>query len=722
MVHLALVWHHHQPFYKDIVRGSYRMPWVRLHGIKDYLGMARLLERAGGDVRATINLVPSLIEQLDDYVRGRATDDHLELSARPAADLDEDERERALDLFFMANWDHVVRQSPRYGQLLEKRRPGRLRASLLTGEFSVEEYRDLQVWGNLAWFHRTVLTGDEDLAALVRKDRGFTEEEKAFVLASQREVLAEILPLHRKLAADGIVELTTTPYYHPILPLLVDAESARVALPGTPLPARRTALPEDARAQLLRAVEYHERVFGERPRGLWPSEGSVSPEILPLVREAGFSWLASDQEVLASSRRDSAHDDLYRPWRLDTPHGPLSMVFRDHRLSDLIGFDYQGYPPDRAARDMVERVRDIGRRHRHRPLLVTLVLDGENPWEHYPDGGVPFLTALYRELAAAGDIETVRVGDHLEANPPDVSIRRLHSGSWIHHNFAIWMGHEEDVRAWEYLYRVREDLLRITRERGHEPGEDGLPADLERAWRCLYVAEGSDWTWWYGDDHSSGQDDAFDDLYRTHLKNVYLCLSLTPPRFLDTPVPLVRRARGAAEPAALLRVTLDGRITSFFEWLSAGRYEGAPGEGLTGEGGAMSRAGGSLLREIRFGFDPGQLFLRLDLTPGWREALADREGPTGIVFRIIEPLPRPIVVADLLAESPAVAPASARVAIDDIVEVAVPFKGLGLSPGDPVAFHVELVQGGTLKERLPGAEALRFTVPGEDYEDSRWHV
>jgi alpha-amylase/alpha-mannosidase (GH57 family) len=684
--------------------------------------MARLMEEAGGAIRATVNLVPSLLDQLEAYAEGDARDPHLALTARTASELDREERALALDLFFLAQPDRMIRPWPRYRELYERRRPGRVAAAQVVDDFSVADLTDLQVWANLAWFHRTLLAEDDGLRALVEKGRGFDEDDKAFLLARQREVLAEVLPLHRRLAEAGTVELTASPHYHPILPLLVSMESARVALPGARLPARRVPLVDDARAQLRSAVESHERRFGRRPRGLWPSEGSVSPGILPLVKEEGFDWLASDEGVLASSRGATGRreEDLCGPWRLATPGGDLAVFFRDRALSDAISFDYQRMPALSAARDLIARVREQAARCGRRPALVTLILDGENPWEHYPEGGVPFLRALYRELASCDDVETVRLSDYLAEHPPARTLERLHSGSWIDRNFRIWIGHEEDVRAWELLYRVREDLLR----------DGGGPGNVdERAWRSLYAAEGSDWAWWYGDDRTSGRDHEFDVLYRTHLANVYRLSGREPPPFLSVPVSAPRRT--SRRPTGFLQVTVDGEERSFLEWLAAGRYRAAPGETLVGGGGAMRRGDEPVLLEVRFGFDPEILYIRVDLAEGWRAELLRRAGGRGrwrLAVCLATSEGHCLEVPYLQAKHPRLTlrpgelPRGRWVAVGEIVELACPLAALGLRAGDETAFHLELRRGKDVAERLPGAETVTLGVPGEDFEASEWQV
>jgi alpha-amylase/alpha-mannosidase (GH57 family) len=726
-IRLALLWHQHQPYYRDLRTGVFRMPWVRLHGTKDYWGMARLLADAGPRVKATINLVPSLVEQIEAYADGHAADEHLSLSMKLPGELTREERERILDIFFMAHVDRMIRPHPRYFELFRKRRADRFAAHSMVDEFDEEELRDLQVWANLSWFHGLLLAEDPGLSALVKKDRSFTEEDKLSLFARQQEVLADLLPMHRKLVETGRIEVTTSPYYHPILPLLADMDSARVALPGTPLPRRRKSLATDAREQLDRAVRKMTSVIGRAPTGLWPSEGSVSPEMLPLVSGAGFSWLASDGDVLAASRgsADYRPGDLYEPWRLETEHGDLAIVFRDHRLSDLVGFDYQGMDEAAAARDLVHRIRVIGGQYPGGEPLVTLILDGENPWEYYPRGGVEFLRTFYAELQAARDIETVTLTDHLERHPPTRTLNRLHSGSWIHANFAIWIGHEDDVRAWKYLFRVREDLVRF----GEADGDGIPPEDLARAWECLYIAEGSDWTWWYGDDHSSGQDDEFDSLFRTHLKNVYFYLGRTPPGFLDRPVPR-REDREVDEPGAFLDIRIDGKRTSYFEWLAAGRYLASEGEGLSSEGGAMHRAGEAVMTGLNYGFDAETFFLRIDLADGWRSLVAARQEEP-ISLRICFDHPGQVTI-DVVSDDGRNARATVRgpegvrgpaeFAVDDIVELGCPFALLGVKPGEPVSFHVEMRYGEVLAERLPGAETVSFDVPTENFEAEHWRV
>ncbi len=323
-------------------------------------------------------------------------------------------------------------------------------------------------------------------------------------------------------------------------------------MPDVALPAYRGGYAEDAAEHVRRAVASHRERFGRDPRGMWPSEGSVCQSLIPLLAEHGIRWIATDEEILACSThglvgRDSRGyvrnpDRLYRPWRLREDGSELAIVFRDHSMSDQVGFHYQRSPGPVAAGDFLGKVHAIRDACRHDPAaLVPVILDGENCWEYYPDGGVSFLRSLYHGAARDPRIRPVRVDEFLAEHPPRESdtLPRLFAGSWISHNFAIWIGHPEDNRAWDALHQAREFLV----NEGHSGRHDA--AALERAWEEIYIAEGSDWFWWFGDDHSSAQDALFDHLFRKHLRNVYTLLGCDPPGSLFTPI-----ARGGAASTA----------------------------------------------------------------------------------------------------------------------------------------------------------------------------
>ena len=317
------------------------------------------------------------------------------------------------------------------------------------------------------WIHPLAFEHDAELAEFRNKGRGWTEKEKQWLLDKQMELLRQVVPLHRELLERGQVELTTTPFYHPILPLLWDKRLARRAMPNVMLPKHLEGYPEDAREHVRRAVEFHEKLFGQKPRGMWPSEGSVCQGIIPAIAEAGIQWIGTDEEILSCSTDGWVSRDgngylrnpemLYRPWRVEEQGKSLQIVFRDHAMSDQIGFHYQRYAPEHAVDDFVGKLEAIGNatggNAGHRPTLVSIILDGENCWEYYPNAGVEFLRGVYRRVVQHPKIKPVRIGDYLARYPATDKLGHLFPGSWIQHNFGIWIGHPECNRAWDLLLR-----------------------------------------------------------------------------------------------------------------------------------------------------------------------------------------------------------------------------------------------------------------------------
>jgi alpha-amylase/alpha-mannosidase (GH57 family) len=726
-LHLAILWHQHQPYYPDDVSGETLMPWVRLHGTKDYYGMALHLKEVP-EFRCTINLVPSLLLQIEQLVAGRK-DRHLEVSSIPADSLSHADVAYLLDNFFMANAESMIRPYPRYQELYLKRGFGVDSVENAIRRFSAKDLRDLQVWSNLTWIHELAFVADTELAEFRRKGAHWTEEEKQWLLDKQREILSKIIPLHRELAESGQIELTTTPFYHPILPLLWNKRSAHQAMPGCPLPQALDSYAEDAKAQLRRAVEYHETLFGETPVGLWPSEGSVSHDIVPAIAEAGLRWIATDEEILSESTGGAVGRDgqghirnpelLFRPWSVEKDGHELQMVFRDHALSDLIGFHYQRSDPHHAANDLLMRLEATARavegKTGGRPAIVPIILDGENCWEYYPDGGVGFLRTFYQSVARHSQIHSVRIRDHLAQYPAQDRITHLYAGSWISHNFAIWIGHHEDNTAWDRLHETRE-FLKAKSSAG------GVAAEpLRRAWEELYIAEGSDWFWWYGDDHSSAQDALFDQLFRRHLQNVYTLLEEVPPANLHQPIHQGLKRQRHTTPTGFLPVKVDGRRT-YFEWISAGKYSSR------NERGTMAIVTAGLLNEVYFGFDRDRLLLRIDTAGHAADDLAVVE-QLRVLFQ--EPPGCEVRVTGLNVGQPRAklyqgekpnTRAKVEVAVGPILELAVRLADLNLKPDDPVEFAIEALAKKHSLDRAPREGSIELRCPTEDFELVMWQA
>lgn len=502
-----------------------QLPWVRLHGTKDYLEMARHLQAVPA-MHATINLVPSLLSQLDDYCNGAADDEILRLARRSTDSLSNEEQKIIIDQCFNANEDRMISRSPRYQELHTK------------SVFNSQELRDLIVHFHLAWtgeFSRA----EEPFVSLIKKDSLFSEEDKQSLLDAQLNILRQIIPEHRALAANGNVELSTTPFYHPILPLLCDTDVAHEATPELQLPKKQFSSVDDANEQVVRGIAAHTGHFGSAPKGMWPAEGSISNAALAIIAANHISWAASDESVLFHSLHEEEYRygefEKYFPRQRAAGEDSITIFFRDHQLSDKIGFDYQSWQAGDAVMDFMnhlkyvrsEIIREYGEETLH-DACITVILDGENCWEQYENNGYDFLHQLYEAISSDVDIDSVTISEAIERIGTE-HIRTLDNvvgGSWIDGNFKIWIGHSEKNRAWELL---ADALLECSKHTSNEVG-------YQDARSALLQAEGSDWFWWFGDDHFSEDRELFDKLFREHLARFYDALSVNRPESLSHPI------------------------------------------------------------------------------------------------------------------------------------------------------------------------------------------
>ncbi len=661
--------------------------------------------------------------QLEAFAEGRARDWHLELGLKPAEALTQHERTKILSEFFHAPRGRMIDRYPRYAELLQKRDA--------RGAYTNEDFLDLQVWHKLAWVDPFYLDNDERVRRLVHKQRGFSEADKAELRGVELEILGRVIPEYREAAERGQVELSTSPFYHPILPLLCDTDIYLATHPASAVPRPPFRRPEDAHEQLVRARQCHQRLFGSEPAGMWPSEGSVSNESAELAARAGFQWMATDEAILGRSlgrefRRDAngrvEHPEpLYRPYAVPFGLRQITCLFRDHSLSDLIGFVYSGWHPEDAAADFVNRLVEAGRRFSEssggEEGTITIILDGENAWEHFEGGGRPFLRALYGILSVHPELQPVTMSE--AAARPRRRLDGLFPGSWIDGNFFIWIGHADDLHAWRQLRDARQMF-----ERASAAAD---PDDREQAFKELLIAEGSDWFWWYGDDHSSDHDLEFDELFRRHLRNVYVMLAQPVPEDLfSTNISTGHMPVSVAPPVGLLQPVLDGRSTSYFEWLPAGIVE------TDGPSGTMT--GGEHrdpeLLALRFGFDLEHLYFRLDLGGSAGQKLT--QGLSCLVS-FTTPADRRLVIkatdgitkAELQSKAAdgTWAPlkgARPVVAASEIIEAAIPFADLGLQPSAPFAFFVAISNRSVELERHPAHRPVESVVPEPAFEDLNW--
>ena len=605
-VRLALLWHMHQPVYALPGESEYRLPWVRMHALRGYMWMASLARKYPA-IRQTVNLVPSLLAQIESYARGQ-TDNVERLARLDPSTLGPEDKGQILEHFFSINPRHHILPHPRYRQLLEEsRRDDGLWASR---NWKAGDWLDLQVWFHLSSLDPFTQMQDPLARDLLARGGAFAKGEKLALLEHYRQALKGIVPAYKALWEEDIIELSTSPYYHPILPILCDARIGRAANPALPDYDLSFRWPEDARLQLVRALEAFENWFGRRPDGVWPSEGSISEEVIRLFDSQGIRWCASDEGVLDKSWaadegqgiRTPKHD---QPFQL--PDSRVAIFFRNHDLSDRLGFTYQNRGAAEAAGDFIEALLRHARPGKTSPL-VSVILDGENPWEHYPHGGMDFLEALFGALSGHPDIETVtfsQAADEAETLP------RLLPGSWINGNFDIWIGDVQDRNAWR--------LVALTRER-FALRRDELDAGLkDQITELLLRAEGSDWTWWYGREHPTKDLLIFDGLLRDHLLEVFRLLGEDPPQELLSPVAGADGLGGensvVAEQTCFIDPGLEPASFSFFAWLGAGRLE------ARGGGGSMHRVSGNRLN-LDYGFSrQGILHLRCELPEDFSGAI-----------------------------------------------------------------------------------------------------
>ena len=753
---VLLLWHLDQPGYGSARAGRPLLPWVRLHATKDYLDMAeRVLARP--ELAVTLNVVPSLLEQLAACAAGIG-DPELDLTRADPASFDAPARAAALDrLTVVPGW--ARQRFPALDRLAARRRPG-------SPPLDDAELLDLQVLHILAWIDPGYYRRPT-LAPLVARGSGYTSAERASALAVAADLVGDVVPRLRALTAGGRAEVSVTPFYHPILPLLVDVKSAHRALHHLALPHESFAHPEDARAQLRAARRTFARVFEREPVGLWPSEGSVSPEVVAMAGEEGFRWLATDEEVLRHSKGARVGEELahYRPWRVGGK-GPW-VFFRDRRLSDLVGFGYSRWAARDAVADFLGHLARTRERWRGEfPARVVVALDGENCWEHFPDDGNEFLERLYDALTDTPWIRTTTPAEVVRGMPeagggtrapvpaapapgtlaglvdpapvaPAGTLEEIHSGSWIGASFRIWIGHAEKNRAWDAVARARAALVAAHPETGAgapesafwdgvEPvwGEDlggpvpETPADrLRQAWRHLLIAEGSDWCWWYGDDHFTLDKPIFDRLLREHLMRVYELIGWLVPADLRVAFGRIPVAEERLTPLGLLAPNINGRLTHYYEWDLAGRWRPA------GAGGAMR--GGDRVTAVYYGFDEENLYARVDLEaessdltlalefldpPGYRIELEH-----GSAVRMRKPAPG-------RAEGPEAAPAGVQGAWDQICELAVPYRHLGVQPGKTVSWIVLLERAGHVVSSVPETGPISMLIPGPDASAIFWYA
>ena len=777
------------------------MPWTRLHATKDYYYMGALLKNHP-EIHATFNYSPSLLSQLEDYTGNYGAllknEEFLSISDGKISKLSLEDKLFIIEKFFPAcsSSNNFIEKSARFKQLYARLKTadgGGLEEKV--DMFDTQDYLDIVVLFNLMWFDPVSIAEDEFLTALKNKDKKFTEEEKDRLIKEKiPQVLNKILPLITELAKNGQIELSASPYYHPILPLLCDTDIADfhdgIKLP---MPFRH---PEDADYQIKSALDYFGGKLKYKIKGMWPSEGSVSEKALKLFMDNDINWIATDEEILENSIGTNLKDLrlrklLYRPYVIKRNNKFLYIFFRDKGLSDLIGFKYSNFEPKAAAGDLINNLKNIALSlqdyDKNGLSVVPIILDGENAWEYYKNNGYDFFNYLYKGLTENSKIiktltvseyikkteETLKITDTEQESgtyengkngvkvksffdikwntDPDedsdfdyskiYNIPMIYPGSWINHNFRIWIGDKEDNRAWDILSKTRDYLLQKDKEAYADKNDAAAPVNIENgagpnfkaAWEQIFIAEGSDYNWWYGEDRTSGIDEEYDFLYRTHLINVYKFLNETPPD--EYFIPLLE-GKKAVKPnmdiVSYIYPKIDGIADNYFEWLGSAVFFPSI---LSGK--AMAHTD-RFIRKMQYGFNDENFFMRFDFfKKDYSELLGkvliikfinNSDVEVKIEFNINNSL-------NLLLNSPYIKDGKSatkhntgnilKAAYNKILELSIKTFTLGVAPSNQIDFYAVLTYKNNPLveiERFPVSGYFETTIPDTNFEIVNWIV
>jgi len=678
---ILFLWHMHQPSYVVYEKDGYvsYLPWVLLHALREYYEMPRIIGEFD-NVKVTFNLVPSLVEQLELYARDEVKCIFTEMVLKPASELTDAEKEFVLYHFFNVNPKTRVKPYKRY-ELLYLKRGSPLNLGEKIGRFSDQEYRDIQFFYLFSNISPLLIEETPFLKELLLKGKDYSEEDKIELLKWMKQKIYHVIELYRNLVREGKIEISTSPFYHPIMPVLHNSRNAIESNPYTLLPSISFSKVKNVDAQIEEAIHFMENNMGCKIRGMWPSEGSVSHDIIPLLKKHGIRWIATDEGILEKSLYRAGEvfkrSDVYRVYEFKG----VKIFFRDRELSDRIGFVYSRWNEKDAAKDFIERLRHLAREYRDG--VVSIILDGENPWENYPEGGVNFLRSVYKELSKSSVLNTVTFSE-VSRDVDAQELSMLHPGSWIRADFSTWIGHPEKNMAWEYLIKVK-DLL--------EDRDIGSMAKKE-----LMAAEGSDWFWWYGDDNFTLYSMEFDTIFRRHLIRAMELASIKPEEFLFEPI---RKIMFPLEPispeTSLISPVLDGNFTSYFEWLGAGRIR------LDSLSTGIMRKETKYFKEILFGFDEENFYLAL--VPVNKDRFPEK-------VKILSGEKE----VEVNFKNGKIKPNCIKGTFRKIVELGIPLNYLEYK--DVYKLYVEVYEGGEIEERYPlmGEFELKRFKPEDEEE------
>ncbi len=665
----------HQPDYRGS-DGVMTMPWVFLHAIKDYYDMPWLLSRHKG-LKATFNITPPLIEQLNLYSDPLKNDYFLSLWEMHPSKLDEEAKTWLIKTCKTTQYATMIKPIEHLTLLYQQQ------------ELTDEEVIDFEVLFMLAWCGNYLRQKNTLVKELFKKEKGFTQTDKAQLLKVLCSFVETILPFYARLQKEGIISLSTTPYNHPILPLLLDMQNAKRANEHTTLPDNPMSMREDAIEQVERSIAIYEETFGTKPKGFWPAEGAVDEESVEIYKEHGLSWIATDEAILFRSLEDDRRSNLYRPYVYNGMH----IGFRDHVLSDLIGFNYRSRSAHEASEHFIHMIEPIAQMHKNATLFV--ILDGENAWEFFENNAYDFFTTLYERFSQTPWCKTVTMDEVSKLENPG-KLDKLAPGSWINGSFDTWSGHSDKNRAWELIYQTRRDVNNYTGE---------ISDDVAQEVKFHFLAsESSDWFWWYGDDHMTEFGLEFDTLFREHLITIYRLMNMNPPSDLFVPIYANKSSVSfLLKPQSSISPLINGKNSSFFEWIGCGSVDESKLYST------MDRVRGPI-EMIYYGQNDKAIFIALEgnissLKMSHLELQLIIE-ETGEHFRFSFSMENPYEDKGI------------QMAIDERIELALPKSHFQTC--STVHLRFEIVKGNEIIQIMPGYGAL-FIDLEESYADN-WFI
>ncbi len=589
---LAFLWHMHQPYYKDDKDNQTAMPWVFLHSIKDYYDIPWYGSKFK-NVKATYNLVPSLIFQIESYIQDTANDKLLETLKLDIGNLSKNDLEYLQSYLFLANEKNMIKPIKRYYELYLK-----YKTHKTISDFSHNELLDLEVLFLLSWCGNYLRQNNKFVKLLLEKEQHYTQNEKTNLIKELINFMPTILEFYKNQVNEGKITLCTTPYYHPITPLLLDMKSAQHAKPNVTLPKVSSNFHEYGVKNTQFAIEYFKKLFGKKPSGFWPAEGSVSFQTAELFAQHDLKWFCTDEEILYKTLNDRTKLNIYKNYNLYTANGDIQIRFRDHYLSDAIGFDFSQKSPKDSAIEFVKHLKNIYDNCNFSPL-VNVILDGENAWEFFPNNASDFFHELYTLFEKTPWLQTVTMDEISNDKEIDtVNISHLGTGSWIHGNFDIWIGSKQKNQAWELLDITKKDF---------EKEKNNLDIQtINLIEKEFMIALGSDWFWWYGDDHFTVQAKEFDELFRKHLINIYQYLNIEIPKKIVTPIVTDDLQNNFhIKPTSFIYPKIDGVKSDYFEWLNSGVID------IKKEFSVMDTTK-NVVKHLRYGYCKEKFYLYLD--------------------------------------------------------------------------------------------------------------